>query len=84
MKLLSAFVVLGVLGAGVSGLLATSPASAEPIYRYCMIGTPNMFRDCTFSTLQQCMMTASAGVGFCQENSAYIVSRQSAPVAQRR
>ena len=81
MKLLSAFLVLS---AGVGGLLAISPASAEPIYRYCMIGTPNMGMDCSFNTLPQCMMTASGGIGFCQENSAYIVSRQSAPVAQRR
>ena len=81
MKFLSAFLVLS---AGIGGLLAASPASAEPIYRYCMIGTPNMFMDCTFSTLPQCMMTASAGMGFCQENSAYLVSRQSAPAAQRR
>ncbi len=81
MKFLSASLVAS---AAVGGFLAISPASAEPIYRYCMIGTPNMFMDCTFSTLPQCMMSASAGMGFCQENSAYIVSRQNTPVAQRR
>jgi hypothetical protein len=83
MKLLSAFVVLG---AGVSALLSFSPASAEMApFRYCMIGTPNMGRDCTFSTLQQCQLTASAGVGFCQENSAYIANaRQPVPAPKRR
>jgi hypothetical protein len=74
-----------VLAAGFGGLLTTPAARAEPIYRYCMIGTPNMGRDCTFSTLQQCQATASAGIGFCQENSAYIANaRQIEPVPKRR
>lgn len=82
MKLLQA---LFVLAAGHGGLLALSSAGAEPIYRYCMIGTPNMGRDCTHSTLQQCQVAASAGVGFCQENPAYTASaRQIEPRPKRR
>lgn len=74
-----------VVAAGFGGFVAIAPASAEPIYRYCMIGTPNMGMDCTFSTLQQCQVAASAGVGFCQENSVYIANaRQIAPVPKRR
>lgn len=76
---------LAVLVAGIGGLLTTSEAGAEPVYRYCMIGTPNMPRDCTFSTLQQCRMTASGRIGFCQENPAFTASaRQLAPAAKRR
>ena len=83
MKLMSAFLVLG---AGVGAMLSISQASAQTApYRYCMIGTPNMGRDCTFSTLQQCQLTASAGVGFCEENSAYIANaRQLPPLSKRR
>ncbi len=59
--------------------------ASEMIFRYCMIGTPNMGRDCTFNSLQQCQATASAGVGFCQENPAYTASaRQVAPQPKRR
>ena len=82
MKLLQALLIAAI---GCSGLFAVTPARAEMIYRYCMIGTPNMGRDCTFSSLQQCQMTASAGVGFCQENPAYTASaRQLAPQPKRR
>jgi hypothetical protein len=83
MKPLSAVLVLG---AGVGMLLSIAPASAQMApYRYCMIGTPNMGRDCTFSTLQQCQLAASAGVGFCQENSAYIANaKQLVPAPKRR
>jgi hypothetical protein len=83
MKLLSASLVLS---ASVGALLSVSSASAEMApFRYCMIGTPNMGRDCTFSTLQQCQLAASAGVGFCEENSAYIASaRQVASPPKRR
>lgn len=71
--------------AGGSGLLAVSQASGEPVYRYCMIGTPNMPRDCSFSTLEQCRMTASGGIGFCQENPAFTASaRQPTPASKRR
>lgn len=77
--------VLAILGAVLSGLWAVSPVSAEPIYRYCMIGTPEMGRSCTFSTLQQCQATASGGVGFCQENPAYAANaRQAMPPLKRR
>jgi hypothetical protein len=83
MKLLSAMLALG---AGVGVLLSVAPVSAEMApYRYCMIGTPNMGRDCTFATLQQCQLAASAGVGFCQENSAYIANaRRLVPAPSRR
>lgn len=77
--------VLIVLVAGVCGL-AVSPASAQTQqpYRYCMIGTPNMGMDCTFPTLQQCQVAASAGVGFCQENSAYIANARPVPPPMTR
>jgi hypothetical protein len=81
MKLLQALLIAAF---GCSGLMAVAPARAEMIFRYCMVGTPNMGMDCTFSTLQQCQVAASAGVGFCQENSAYIVyARQAAKPATR-
>ena len=83
MKLLQ---LLAVLAAGAGGLVMLSSAAdaQTPAYRYCMVGTPNMFIDCTFSTLQQCQMTASAGVGFCQESNAYVAARNAAPAAIRR
>jgi Protein of unknown function (DUF3551) len=70
---------------GGSGLMAIAPARAEMVFRYCMIGTPNMGRDCTFTTLQQCQATAAGGIGFCQENPAYTAqARQTIrPVPQR-
>jgi hypothetical protein len=75
MRLLPA---LAIVAAGAVGP-ATTPSSAEPLYRYCMIGTPNSFMSCTFNTLQQCQTTASAGAGFCIESSAYLASRHGAP-----
>lgn len=60
------------LALGVLGSLSVSHVRAEmPPFRYCMIGTPNMGRDCTFNNLEQCRMTASGGIGFCTENPAY-------------
>jgi hypothetical protein len=76
MKLLQ---VLVALAAGTGGL-AIMPSAAEPVYRYCMVGTPNSFRSCTFSTLAQCQMTASGGAGFCQENNAYVAARGAAVI----
>lgn len=76
MKLLPA---LTVLVAGAGGL-ATTPSAAEPVYRYCMIGTPNSYRSCTFNTLEQCRMTASAGGGFCVESNEYVAARQAAQI----
>jgi hypothetical protein len=76
MKLLQA---LAVLAAGAAGL-ATTPSTAEPFYRYCMVGTPNSYTSCTFNTLQQCQVTASAGAGFCIESNAYVASRQATPI----
>ncbi|MDQ8730124.1 DUF3551 domain-containing protein [Bradyrhizobium sp. LHD-71] len=74
-----------VLVAGFAGLLLISPASAEmPPFRYCMIGTPNMGRDCTYNSLQLCQVAASAGVGFCEENPAYTGSRQVVRQPRRR
>jgi hypothetical protein len=82
MKLLPVFLVLG---AAAGGLMTVAPVRAEPLYRYCMIGTPNMGRDCTYSTLQQCQAAASAGVGFCQESDAYVANaRQLTPLPKRR
>lgn len=83
---MKALLALPALASLAGGLTTASPAKAQTQpYRYCMIGTPNLHMDCTFSTLQQCQMTASAGVGFCQENSAYIAqARQVAPHAPRR
>ena len=82
MKLLQALLAAG---ACLGGLSTVAPARAEPPYRYCMIGTPNMGRDCTFATLQQCQTAASAGVGFCQENPAYVANaRQITPTPKRR
>lgn len=75
MKPIAAFVVLAVCVAG--GAFSSPPARAEPLYRYCVIGTPNMPRSCTYSTLQQCQVSASAGAGFCQENNAYVAARNS-------
>lgn len=71
---------------GAIGALAIGNAKAEtPPYRYCMIGTPNMGMDCLFNTLEQCRVAASAGVGFCQENSEYLVrNRTAAPTPKRR
>lgn len=70
---------LVVLAAGLGGLAAWCPlAYAEPVYRYCMIGTPNLYTDCSFNTLQQCQITASSGAGFCQESNAYVAARDSA------
>jgi hypothetical protein len=69
------------LAVAAAGGLAIMPSSADAAtYRYCMVGTPNMFTDCSFNTLQQCQMTASAGVGFCQENSAYIAATRGVPI----
>src|SRR5262249_36270729 len=75
MKLL----VLAVLATGTAGFAAT-PTEAEQLYRYCMIGTPNSYTSCSFNTLQQCQMTASAGAGFCIENNAYVALRQATPI----
>lgn len=81
-KLLQASLVLA---AAAGGLLTISGAAAEPVFRYCMIGTPNMAMDCTFNTLEQCQIMASAGVGFCQENPAFVVNaRQFEPMRKRR
>jgi hypothetical protein len=77
MKLLQA--ALAGLAVGVAGL-AVTPSKAEPLYRYCMIGTPNSYTSCTFNTLQQCQLTASAGAGFCIESNTYVASRQGAPI----
>jgi hypothetical protein len=82
MKLLQALLILG---AGLGSLSMIAPARAEPSYRYCMTGTPNMGRDCTFTTLQQCQATASGGIGFCHENAAYVANaRQTTPMPKRR
>ena len=72
---------LAVLATVTGGLVGWSPlAQAEPVYRYCMIpGGPNLFQNCLFSTLQQCQVAASAGVGFCQENSLYTAARNAPP-----
>jgi hypothetical protein len=82
MKLLQVFLIVA---AGCSAFFAVAPAHAEMVFRYCMIGTPNMGRDCTYNSLQQCQVAASAGVGFCQENPAYTASaRQVVPPPKRR
>lgn len=68
--------MLVVVAAAVGGLATWCPATqAEPVYRYCMIGTPNMPTDCIYSTLQQCQVAASAGAGFCQESNVYVATR---------
>jgi hypothetical protein len=76
MRLLQALVVVAAGSAG----LAMTPSRAEPLYRYCMVGTPNSYTTCTFNTLQQCQMTASAGAGFCIESNAYVASQQAASI----
>lgn len=82
MRVVQAFVILA---AALGGLPTISSARAEmPPYPYCMIGTPNMGRDCTFSTLEQCRIAASAGVGFCQDNPAYTAARRAVPASMRR
>ena len=82
MKLLQALLVAAF---GCGGLIAFTPARAEMIFRYCMVGTPNMGKYCTYNTLQQCQATAAGGVGFCQENPAYVVAtRQAAPQPKPR
>jgi len=82
MKLLQALLIAAV---GCSGLVTIVPARAETIFRYCMVGTPNMGKYCTYNTLQQCQATAAGGIGFCQENPAYIVAaRQVVPQPKQR
>jgi hypothetical protein len=76
---MKALLGLLVLAAGVGGSSAMSQAKAQTQFRYCMIGTPNMGMDCTFSTLQQCQATASGGIGFCQENPAYVAQARQMP-----
>ena len=81
---------LVLLGAGAALAVWSSLATAEPIYRYCMIGTPNSSTNCIYSTLQQCQIAASAGAGFCQENNFYVARHSVAaeksipPVRARR
>jgi hypothetical protein len=73
------------LGGAITSLSAVTTVQAEVIYRYCMIGTPNMGTDCLFSTMQQCQWSASAGAGFCVENPRYTVyGRPNVPQSRRR
>lgn len=81
MKLLQAFLILS---AAVGGLFLAAPARAEPVYPYCLIGTPNLGRDCTFSSLQQCQDSAQPGLGFCMDNPAFTVLRRGVPEPARR
>jgi hypothetical protein len=83
---MKAFPACALAACAVLGALTISGANAEtPPYRYCMIGTPNMGMDCLYNTLEQCRVAASAGVGFCQENSEYLVrNRPDAPAPKRR
>lgn len=81
MKVLFALVLM----AAACCFMTASTAGAQKIFRYCMIGTPNMGMDCTFDTLEQCRVVASAGVGFCQQNPAYTAqARETMPWTQRR
>lgn len=81
MKILQAFLLLG---AALGGALSATPARAEPVYPYCLIGTPNMGRDCTYASLQQCLYSAQPGIGYCQDNPAFTVLRRGAPAPARR
>lgn len=76
MKLLPALAILAACACG----LAATPSSAAPIYRYCVIGTPNMPSSCTYNTLEQCRMAATGGAGFCVESNFYVAARQAGQV----
>jgi hypothetical protein len=54
---------------------ASTPASAEIEYPWCLM--PNRFtpQSCTFTTWEQCMETQRGNVGFCDRNPRYVATQ---------